>query len=76
MALGVLEDKVLEHVPGTTYILDDASRTAVVSERDTHSKRTKNGAFILVPQPSDSAEDPLVRKTATCEAFIMGLTVG
>lgn len=60
MGLGVLEDKTLEHVPGTVYVLDDASRNAVVAERDTHSKRDKTGKIILVPQPSDSPDDPLV----------------
>ena len=61
MGLGVLEDKVLEQVPGTVYVLDDSRRTAVVAERDTHSKRDKTGQIILVPQPSDSPDDPLVR---------------
>ena len=61
MALGVLEDKILENVPGTVYVLDDANRTAVEAERDTRSKRDKTGQIILVPQPSDSPDDPLVR---------------
>ena len=60
MGLGVLEDKKLERVPGTVYILDDASRTAVAAERDRHSKRDKTGQIILVPQPSDSPDDPFV----------------
>ena len=61
MGLGVLEDKTLQHVPGTVNVLDDASRNAVAAERDTHSKRDKTGKIILVPQPSDSPDDPLVR---------------
>ena len=59
MGLGVLQDKLLEHVPGTVYVLDDVSRTTV----DTHSKRDKTKQIILVPQPSDSPDDPLVRNT-------------
>ena len=61
MGLGVLEDGTLQHVPGTVNVLDDASRNAVAAERDTHSKRDKTGKIILVPQPSDSPDDPLVR---------------
>jgi hypothetical protein len=74
MGLGVLEDKALEHVPGTVYVFDDASRTAVEAERDTHSKRDKTGRIILVPQPSDSPDDPLVWQTLLCNAVVSELT--
>ena len=75
MALGVLEDKILKHVPGTVYVLDDVSRTAVEAERDTHSKRDKTGQIILVPQPSDSPDDPLVRLPPLfCNAGFVELT--
>ncbi len=60
MGLGVLEDRVLEHVPGTTYVFDDERRSAEETARDAHSKRDKTGQIILVPQPSDSPNDPLV----------------
>lgn len=75
MALGVLEDRILEHVPGTVYVLDDASRTAVQAEHDSHSKRDKTGRIILVPQPSDSPDDPLVRLPVFCNAGCVELTV-
>lgn len=75
MGLGVLEDKNLEHVPGTVHVLDDASRNAVVAERDTHSKRDKTGKIILVPQPSDSPDDPLVGASfSSAKACHFGLT--
>jgi hypothetical protein len=74
MALGVLEDNTLKHVPGTVYVLDDASRTAVEAERDTHSKRDKTGRIILVPQPSDSPDDPLVRLSLFRNAGYIELT--
>lgn len=64
MGLGVLEDKVLEHVPGTTYVFDDERRGAEETARDAHSKRDKTGLIILVPQPSDSPNDPLVIRPA------------
>ena len=71
MALGVLEDKTLEHVPGTVYVLDDANRTAIEAERDTHSKRDRTGRIILVPQPSDSPDDPLVKLPLFCNSWLL-----
>ena len=53
MALGVLEDPVLEHVPGTVYVYDDERQSPEQLERDAHLKRDKTGKIILVPQPSD-----------------------
>ena len=50
MTLGVLEDRALEHVPGTVYIYDDESQDAARVEQDRHSKRDKTGKIILVPQ--------------------------
>ena len=61
MGLGVLEDHVLEHVPGTVYVFDDAGRSVAQTDRDARSKRDKTGRIILVPQPSDDPNDPLVR---------------
>jgi len=60
MALGVLEDRALEHVPGTVYVYDDESRPAAEAARDTHLKRDKTGRIILAPQPSNDPNDPLV----------------
>ena len=75
MGLGVLEDKVLEHVPGTTYVFDDERRSAEETARDVHSKRDKTGQIILVPQPSDSPNDPLVTHCLLLEGFLHLLTV-
>ena len=62
MGLGVLEDTVLEHVPGTVYLYDHEGRSVAQAECDANSKRDKTGKIILVPQPSDDPNDPLVRE--------------
>ncbi|EMC91141.1 hypothetical protein BAUCODRAFT_80101 [Baudoinia panamericana UAMH 10762] len=58
MGLGVLESTKSQHVPGTAT-LDDLNPLAHLhNTHDTHLKRSKDGT-ILVPQPSDSPDDPL-----------------
>ncbi|KAI9739822.1 MAG: hypothetical protein M1834_006543 [Cirrosporium novae-zelandiae] len=57
MGLGVLDDSVLEHVPGTVNILDDINKPVPTNE--SHLKHDKTGTIILVPQPSDDPNDPL-----------------
>ncbi|OJD13718.1 hypothetical protein AJ78_05850 [Emergomyces pasteurianus Ep9510] len=61
MGLGILEDSRLEHVPGTSYILDDDSSTAEQLDPDQNLKYDHSGPvpIILVPQPSDDPNDPL-----------------
>ena len=58
MGLGVLNDTKLHHVPGTAT-LEDFDQLAG-APRGEHVKRSKDGT-ILVPQPSDDPNDPLVR---------------
>ncbi|EGS21205.1 uncharacterized protein CTHT_0030510 [Thermochaetoides thermophila DSM 1495] len=62
MGLGILEDKVLDHVPGTTRYFDDPERPQYAA--DGAAKGLKCDAsgpvpIILVPQPSDDPNDPL-----------------
>jgi hypothetical protein len=54
MALGVLEPRE-KKVPGTANVLDQEWK------RDPTLKRDKTGTIILVPQPSEDPNDPLVR---------------
>ena len=56
MGLFILEDKHLEHVPGTATLedLDEVASAAREHHGDTEVKKSKDG-IILVPQPS---EDP------------------
>lgn len=53
MPLGILQDRHLEHVPGTAT-LEDLDPLAAAQEQADGSelKRSKDGT-ILVPQPSD-----------------------
>jgi hypothetical protein len=59
MALGILETQV-EHVPGTVYVYASDQRRAELLENAQHLKRDKTGRIILVPQPSNDPNDPLV----------------
>lgn len=64
MGLGILEDKYLEHVPGTSLFSDDPNSIAenVYSGRDLQSLKHaggKNSHIVLVPQPTDDPNDPL-----------------
>lgn len=54
MPLGILEPKA-KKVPGTANVLDQEWK------RDPTLKRDKTGNIILVPQPSEDPNDPLVR---------------
>lgn len=60
MGLGVLDTfaTVLEHVPGT--VLLDVHDQSNKAEHTTHLKKGtgKNSEVILVPQPSNSPNDP------------------
>jgi hypothetical protein len=68
MGLGILEDKHLEHVPGTANVLDGDRRREVESHV-AHREGLRydvTGKILLVPQPSDDdANDPLVSFTNT-----------
>lgn len=64
MGLGVLEDRVLDHVPGTTRYFDDPSRPQVVRDGTIARQKLKTDnsgpePIILIPQPSDDPNDPL-----------------
>ncbi|KAF2645758.1 MFS transporter-like protein [Massarina eburnea CBS 473.64] len=59
MGLGILEDRKLEHVPGTANVLQAESLRAEGVERDSRLKYDRSGRVLLVPQPSDDPNDPL-----------------
>jgi hypothetical protein len=61
MALGVLEPHGSPAVPGTVFILDEPVAAATPVARDPKLKYDRTGTIILVPQPSDDPNDPLVR---------------
>lgn len=62
MGLGILDDHHLEHVPGTAHVLQGEQRREVEQHaaRNANLKYDETGTILLVPQPSDDPNDPLV----------------
>lgn len=59
MGLGVLEDHQLEHVPGTAPLNELGREVYNTSGVDSAMlKHDPTGQIVLVPQPSDSPNDP------------------
>ncbi|KAI8959379.1 MFS general substrate transporter [Daldinia sp. FL1419] len=63
MGLGVLEDKHLSHVPGTALLTDVVGREDVhlgrLNKSNLRHGKGKDSDVLLVPQPSNSPNDPL-----------------
>ncbi|KAL2130671.1 hypothetical protein VTI74DRAFT_6111 [Chaetomium olivicolor] len=61
MGLGILEDRAMAHVPGTTKYFDDPERPQYAVNGTEGLKCDTSGPvpIILVPQPSDDPNDPL-----------------
>jgi len=59
MPLGILEDTKLEHVPGTAPLNEVGREDLNLSGVDAGLlKHDPTGEIVLVPQPSDSPNDP------------------
>jgi hypothetical protein len=66
MGLGILSDHALEHVPGTAQVFEGEQRREVERKAASRIGRSglkydRTGKILLVPQPSDDPNDPLVR---------------
>ena len=64
MGRGILEDRYLENVPGTSLFNDDPNAAALSAFEGYDLSRLKHGSgknkhIVLVPQPSDDPNDPL-----------------
>lgn len=59
MGLGILQDRHMDHVPGTTRHYDDPNRPTIGGEGAATALKTDKDGTILVPQPSDDPNDPL-----------------
>lgn len=72
MGLGVVEDRKLNHVPGTVILDDGVSNIelAQVTGGLKHAKGKTNNHIVLVPQPSNDPNDPLVR-VILCQPYTM-----
>ena len=60
MPLGILEPAHTEHVPGTVDVYAEALRGAELLSSHPDLKKSKDGTKILIPQPSNDPNDPLV----------------
>ena len=64
MGLGILEDRHLQNVPGTSLFNDDPNAIAMKAFEGLDISKLKHGQgkyahIVLVPQPSDDPNDPL-----------------
>lgn len=58
MPLGILEDTKLENVPGTAPLNEFGQDNAYSGIDPALLKHDETGKIVLVPQPSDSPNDP------------------
>jgi hypothetical protein len=59
MAFGILEDRVLPHVPGTVHLEEETEATHTRSTAGLKHGTGKDADIVLAPQPSDDPNDPL-----------------
>lgn len=58
MGLGILDDSRLERVPGTSPLNNSGLDEEGLEADTAHLKHDETGKIVLVPQPSDSPQDP------------------
>jgi hypothetical protein len=78
MPLGILEDRKVEHVPGTSP-LNELGRgdVEVIDGIDVRIlKHDPTGQIVLVPQPSDSPKDPYNWPRWKKEMFTLAIAYG
>lgn len=77
MPLGILEDHKLEHVPGTAPLNELGRDDLEISGIDSNLlKHDPSGEIVLVPQPSDSPNDPYNWPRWKKEAFTLTFAYG
>ncbi|GAA5890993.1 hypothetical protein JCM6882_008876 [Rhodosporidiobolus microsporus] len=77
MGLGILEDKHLKHVPGTSIFSTDPNAVAAAAFDGVDlSTLKRKGDIILVPQPTADPNDPLNWSAAKKWGNFMVLTAG
>ncbi|KAF3106628.1 hypothetical protein TWF103_006119 [Orbilia oligospora] len=75
MGLGILEDRHLAHVPGTAILEDDIQGDEVpVLDPNLKYDTTGPRPIVLVPQPSDDPNDPLVSADPGLETLLRTTT--
>ena len=70
---GTLDHDLTKPSIGTSFVYDDASRPVQDGELDSRLKYDRSGSvpIILVPQPSDDPNDPLVRSFSPRNLFFI-----
>lgn len=80
MGLGILEDRNLERVPGTSLLNDvlgsDQDVEHIPSPDKTSLKHDPTGKIVLVPQPSDHPDDPFNWPRWKKELFMLTIAYG
>lgn len=78
MPLGILEDRELEHVPGTSPLNEVGVVDVDLPQGvDTNIlKHDPTGRIVLVPQPSDSPNDPYNWPRWKKEMFTVAIAYG
>jgi hypothetical protein len=73
MPFGILEDRILPHVPGTVHLEEVAAATAQSSTfRHLKHGTGRDTDIVLAPQPSDDPNDPL-NWSFTCKISIVAI---
>ena len=77
MAFGILDDRILPHVPGTVHLEDQHATSAAAGAASSSLKH--DGDIVLAPQPSDDPNDPLnwsfTKKNAIVGILLFGAFV-
>ncbi|RKU46899.1 hypothetical protein DL546_001137 [Coniochaeta pulveracea] len=77
MPLGILPDRHLEHVPGTSPLNDVGREDVEITGVDPRMlKHDRTGKVVLVPQPSDSPNDPYNWPRWKKEMFTVAMAYG
>lgn len=76
MGLGILEDRSLERVPGTSPLNDSGLDVEDASADKSALKHDVSGRIVLVPQPSDSPNDPYNWPRWKKELFMLTVLYG
>ncbi|KAF9773848.1 hypothetical protein IL306_008255 [Fusarium sp. DS 682] len=80
MGLGVLPDRHLSDVPGTSFLsekgLSSSLEEEVAPENHANLKHDPTGKIVLVPQPTDDPNDPLNWPRWKKEMFTVSFVIG
>lgn len=76
MGLGILEDTKLDRVPGTSPLNDSGSDVEDYGLENSQLKHDETGKIVLVPQPSDSPNDPYNWPRWKKEVFMLVILYG